>query len=179
MPFVYLTDALFLPTEVDLQLFPDEDVKVRFGPAREREFALPRAILEFPAHFDAAIQVAVAIAQRFAANDRDPAPAVRNSLKREMCAEIGSDLLARLSESVLEFVRSLAELIRRRDDSIWGFVILNGYRPALLRGKFDLILGNPPWLSYRYITDPDYQDEVKRRAVVEYQIAPKDKKLFT
>jgi hypothetical protein len=27
---------------------------------------------------------------------------------------------------------------------------------------------NPPWLSYRYISDPEYQDEIKRRAVERY-----------
>ena len=37
----------------------------------------------------------------------------------------------------------------------------------MLRDRFDFILGNPPWLSYRYIADPDYQAEIKKRAVQE------------
>ena len=49
----------------------------------------------------------------------------------------------------------------------------------MLKGQFDFIIGNPPWLSYRYISDPEYQDEIKRRAVERYKIAPKSQKLFT
>jgi hypothetical protein len=49
----------------------------------------------------------------------------------------------------------------------------------MLREQFDYIIGNPPWLSYRYISDPDYQEEVKRRAVERYQIAPKLQRLMT
>jgi len=73
----------------------------------------------------------------------------------------------------------LADLIRERQNSIWSFIIRNSYRPAMLKGQFDFIIGNPPWLSYRYIADPEYQDEIKRRAIDRYHIAPKSQKLFT
>jgi hypothetical protein len=49
----------------------------------------------------------------------------------------------------------------------------------MLKQQFEFIIGNPPWLSYRFIADPDYQDEIKRRAVDKYKIAPKSQKLFT
>jgi methylase of polypeptide subunit release factors len=50
----------------------------------------------------------------------------------------------------------------------------------MLREQFDIIIGNPPWLSYRYIADPEYQAEIKRRAVERYAIAPiGHKSLFT
>ena len=49
----------------------------------------------------------------------------------------------------------------------------------MLKEQFDFIIGNPPWLSYRFISDPDYQDEIKRRALDKYRIAPKSQKLFT
>ena len=49
----------------------------------------------------------------------------------------------------------------------------------MLRDRFDFILGNPPWLSYRYIADPEYQAEIKKRAVEDYAIAPTHQKLFT
>jgi hypothetical protein len=49
----------------------------------------------------------------------------------------------------------------------------------MLRGRFDVLVGNPPWLSYRYIADPDYQAEIKKRAVEDYRIAPNKQKLMT
>lgn len=49
----------------------------------------------------------------------------------------------------------------------------------MLRRRFDVIVGNPPWLSYRYISDLEYQAEVKKRAVEDYRIAPKAQRLVT
>ncbi|MGH9667615.1 MAG: Eco57I restriction-modification methylase domain-containing protein, partial [Bryobacteraceae bacterium] len=87
--------------------------------------------------------------------------------------------LAKIVAALWEYSVALAQLIRTHDNSIWAFIIRNSYRPAMLRAHFDVIVGNPPWLSYRYIADPDYQDEIKRRAVDEYRIAPKKQKLMT
>ena len=78
-----------------------------------------------------------------------------------------------------EFTSHLADLIAQEHNSIWAFVVRNAYKPAMLRESFDVIVGNPPWLSYRYIADPEYQAEVKRRAVDDYQIAPRLQKLMT
>src|SRR5439155_22124138 len=77
------------------------------------------------------------------------------------------------------FTEALSELIRAKKNSIWAFIVRNAYRPAMLRGRFDFVVGNPPWLSYRYIAVPDYQNEVKRLAVDEYKIAPSTQKLVT
>src|SRR5260370_40698212 len=85
----------------------------------------------------------------------------------------------RVLDALWSFTEGLAELIRERKNSIWSFIIRNSYRPAMLKGHFDYIVGNPPWLSYRFISDPEYQDEVKRRAIDKYEIAPKSQKLFT
>ncbi len=49
----------------------------------------------------------------------------------------------------------------------------------MLRQQFDFIIGNPPWVAYRYVTDPEYQKEIKIRAVETYKIAPKSQSLFT
>ena len=49
----------------------------------------------------------------------------------------------------------------------------------MLRQQFDFIIGNPPWVAYRYVTDPEYQKEIKLRAVETYKIAPKSQSLFT
>jgi len=81
--------------------------------------------------------------------------------------------------SLWQFTEELARLIKRRENSIWAFIVKNTYRPAMLRERFDYIVGNPPWLSYRYIADPEYQKEVKKRAVDEYGIAPDTQKLMT
>lgn len=59
-------------------------------------------------------------------------------------------------------LRLMRRLVQEGRDTIWAFILKNYYRPAYLRQRpFDLVAGNPPWLSYRYITDPGYQKQVK------------------
>ncbi len=58
-------------------------------------------------------------------------------------------------------------------DSVWRFVLRNAYQPALLaRRKFAFVVGNPPWLSYRYIKRADYQQRV-RELVFQYKLLGK------
>lgn len=59
-------------------------------------------------------------------------------------------------------VRWLTKQIVEGRDSIWIYVLNNTSRPLFLRyRKFDVIVGNPPWIAYRYIKDPTYQKEIK------------------
>jgi len=65
-------------------------------------------------------------------------------------------------------------------DSIWRFIVRNLVRPHILaRARdFDLVIGNPPWLSLRYIKSADYQSFVKDRMAA-LKIKPKGAKLVT
>ncbi|MGQ9572288.1 MAG: N-6 DNA methylase, partial [Dehalococcoidia bacterium] len=65
-------------------------------------------------------------------------------------------------------------------DSIWRFIVRNLVRPHILaRARdFDLVIGNPPWLSLRYIKSTEYQKFVKDRMAA-LKIKPKGAKLVT
>ncbi len=74
----------------------------------------------------------------------------------------------------------LVELIRDGRDSIWAYILKNLSRPLVLAEKgFDVVAGNPPWLSYRYINSPTWQDEVKDLYIHYQLIDSGDVKLFT
>jgi hypothetical protein len=64
-------------------------------------------------------------------------------------------------EVLREFYERLLELRRRGVDDVWIPVIKSYVLPILYKESFDYIVGNPPWLSFRYIADPSYQDIVK------------------
>jgi hypothetical protein len=59
-------------------------------------------------------------------------------------------------------------MIEAGRDTIWAFVLKNIYKPLFLQEHFDLVVGNPPWLSYRHIERSDYQRFLKDQAVSEY-----------
>jgi len=66
-------------------------------------------------------------------------------------------------------------------DTVWRFVLKNAYRPALLaHRKFAFVVGNPPWLSYRYIKRQDYQERVRELVLSRYKLlSSSDAHLFT
>jgi hypothetical protein len=69
--------------------------------------------------------------------------------------------------------RTMAELIKERGDTIWAFVLSNFYKPMFMRNKFDIIMGNPPWLSYRFVENPEYKEFLKRLIKERYALTQK------
>lgn len=77
-------------------------------------------------------------------------------------------------------LKLMRKLVKQKRDTIWTFILKNYYRPAYLRRyPFDIIAGNPPWLSYRYITEPEYQAQVKRLTFSYGLLSKKEVKLYT
>lgn len=174
---VYLADSLFLPTEVQqMSLGEVPGVEVRFG---NRKVTIPDSLVEAPEHFDGAITACTRVAISHAKSERESQATLTAYLSKEVPALAELKGREHVFAALWRFTDELAGLIRTKKNSIWAFIVRNGYRPAMLRGRFDVIVGNPPWLSYRFISDPDYQAEVKERAVEQYKIAPKSQKLFT
>jgi SAM-dependent methyltransferase len=174
---VYMADSLFLPSEVrQMKLHEDVRVKVRFA---GKEVLMPESFITSPEVFDAAIDAASEVARDHARSKAESPEALRPYVLKAAPALKKHEELPQIFNALWEYGVALAELIRGHDNSIWAFIIRNSYRPAMLRESFDAIVGNPPWLSYRYIADPEYQAEIKRRAVDEYRIAPNKQRLMT
>lgn len=65
-------------------------------------------------------------------------------------------------------------------NSVWRFILDNAYQPELLaRRKFAFVVGNPPWLSYRYVQRTDYQGRVRELAFDYGLLQKKQAHLFT
>lgn len=71
---------------------------------------------------------------------------------------------------------SIAKLEGR--DSIWAYIINNSYSPFFLHEAFDIVVGNPPWLTFKDIENRDYQKEVERIAL-QYNMRPERPNLRT
>ena len=70
--------------------------------------------------------------------------------------------------------QALADLRRAGRDHIWGFVARNLVRPVWLSQedqKADVILGNPPWLSYRFMTR-ETQEQFRARTYLTRKLTP-------
>jgi len=82
---------------------------------------------------------------------------------------------------ILEYTLSnILSLIDEGKDSIWIYMLSNIYMPiALSESKFDIIVGNPPWIAMRYIENKEYQDFVKNQFIYYELLDSSQVKLFT
>ncbi|WP_457601674.1 N-6 DNA methylase [Hydrogenivirga sp.] len=70
---------------------------------------------------------------------------------------------------VKELANDVKRLVEEKGDSIWAFIFKNIYKPVFFKERFDLIVGNPPWLVYnrmhtglqRFVNDFMKAQEIK------------------
>jgi type I restriction-modification system DNA methylase subunit len=177
---VYLADALFLPQYIQqISLFEAPGIEIRFGKDRSRRVSMPDDLIQTPSLFDPAIAAASKVAIDHAETGKETQKTLQAYLRKVVPELVSHAKGEAMTKALWTLTQELSDLIKQKQNSIWSFIIRNSYRPTMLKGRFDYIIGNPPWLSYRYISDPEYQTEVKKRAIDDYAIAPTSQKLFT
>lgn len=177
---VFMADSLFLPKEArQLKIGGILSFVLEFG---GKTVEMPDSLIQSPELFDATIMACCKVAESHAVSLKDTPKSTKAYLLKAVPRLAQHPDLHHIVEGAWAFTEGLAALIRERKNSIWSFIVRNSYRPAMLKKSFDLIVGNPPWLSYRYIEDPEYQEEIRALAQDTsrgYRIAPPQKSLFT
>ncbi|MBI1886003.1 MAG: N-6 DNA methylase [Chloroflexi bacterium] len=137
---VYMGDSLQWNTS---QFMTKRDVEIDI-PQSDYTLDFPFAVAQDPAVFGAVITRMLAL------SEQDAAPqALQTWLQREQRVDPGE--IRKLTVTY----RHLRSLKRAGRNHIWGFVARNLVRPAWLSRddqKPDVIIGNPPWLSYRFMS---------------------------
>jgi len=88
------------------------------------------------------------------------------------------------SEEVMDVLKStmrtVMNLIDSDKDSVWIFMMRNIYAPLRLKEKqFDLVIGNPPWVSFKFIENLGYQNFIKKTAFKYRLLRSRETDLFT
>lgn len=159
---VYLGDSLMYRSVVGTMEMRDVNV-----PADGETLWFPVSLRDNPELFDGVVSTVV-----YAAERRDK-PILETYLEGAALDDAGRRMVAGTYDAVVR-------LFEAERDSIWGFVIRNLIRPYILsKGQpFDLVIGNPPWLSLRYIKSAEFQKFVKDQMDA-LKIKPKGAKLVT
>jgi hypothetical protein len=164
---IYLSDTLLMA----------EDIKTRcinIPVSKSESFLIPLETIERKRNLDKLIDTLSSFAHR-----------VAEGIKLSDAFEgLQKKALEGFSDREMFFWRQnlklLANLIKNKRDSIWPFILKNAYRPVYLRlDKVNYIVGNPPWLSYRFIRDAAYKSRVKELTFELGLLSKKDVKLFT
>lgn len=110
--------------------------------------AFPLSSIDDAGTFDRLVTDLTELAKQHTSSARTrPDP---NRILRKYAIPEGSD-----AETLRETFRLLADLNADGRDSIWGYFVRNQVRPLWLSmrtRRADVLIGNPPWVSYRYMT---------------------------
>lgn len=112
------------------------------------ELHFPASIVSDPARFDGLVD---ALATRASSRPRHSSPLPIGGI-------LANFAVSAADRPVLEATyRHLCELHDEERNHIWGFYVRNQARPAWFASsanRADALVGNPPWLAYRYMPAP-------------------------
>lgn len=161
---VYMADSIRLP-EPDVDLYGGvESYKIE---AEGKILRLPLKVAENPGITDLVVGAVKYQAGEIAWGAK---PELQ-SFRKMLSLMAGNDFSEGVARILLETSNEMAELIKSKKDTVWAFILKNIYKPFFLsREKFDVLIGNPPWLAYRYVESTDYQSFLKKLILEDYKL---------
>jgi type I restriction-modification system DNA methylase subunit len=118
--------------------------------------------------FDKVVSICSDLAQR-------PGPEIIfDEFDRMITGNVPSGVSPTLPRELFLVYRAMKQAVEKNRDSIWKFILQNSYKPVFLQNYFDVVIGNPPWLTYADIANPIYQNILQSLAH-EYDMTPRKK----
>ena len=119
--------------------------------------------------FDAYIQTSYEVAKAMA---RSPKSNYTNVKAEETVSRLIQDMgvtlvdgqKTALVDSCQKLIPTLENLQREGRNGIWPFLLENSYRPGLVRGQFNAIVSNPPWMTMSKLANNPYRTDIITRA---------------
>jgi type I restriction-modification system DNA methylase subunit len=162
---VYLADSINPPEEKLehslLTAVPSYETKIGGKIAY-----IPDTVISDPSTYDLVIEATKEFAKHFAGKSGGTLEAYENFVSQHVPQIKDKNTI----DMLFYTAKAMKELIEEEKDTIWAYVMKNMYKPLFLKEKFDVIIGNPPWLSYRYVDKGDYQKFLKKMIVDEYKL---------
>ncbi len=163
---IYLADSIRLP-----QMEGQMEMGARLPGFKleidGKRIIIPEVLIHNPQLYDEAIEVSKEFARDFAGRKGGDEKTFLNFIGKAF-PKIAAD--ETLSLALYKLAEAMKELIEERRDTIWAFILKNLYKPLFLKGNFDVVLGNPPWLSYNDVEKGEYQKFLKHQIVEEYRL---------
>jgi hypothetical protein len=171
---IYLADSINLPEQEhgDLKV-PAPGFHMRMA---SKLIHVPIELIGDPQFYDQAIEICKDFALSFARKTGGGKKTFGKYIRRRIPDVLSNGNLLR---DLTRIANAMRELIEEEKDTIWAFILKNVYKPLFLKGRFDVILGNPPWLSYRYVEKGEYQNLLKNMITQKYKLLTGKVELLT
>jgi hypothetical protein len=137
-------------------------------------FFLPAKLVESNLFHSFLLETRDLLEKNYSSNDS----AVKNAFKSYLVGCTTPEEQNEYMNILKSFYDKLFNLKSKGMDSVWVPIIKSYIYPTLFREQFHYVVGNPPWLAYRYIADLKYQETVKELVSKTYELV-KDEHLMT
>jgi hypothetical protein len=168
---VYLSDSIRFPRERQTVQGSIKAYSIEAG--KNIELIIPAELAMNPSISDRVVDVV----KEYAASMINVGKSSVEDFERYLEARGVRKFLSGGSVHALHYTaEKMAHLMREGRDTIWAFILKNYYKPVFLSNrKFDVVVGNPPWLSYRFIKNPVFQKILKDLIIKEHKLLSKDR----
>jgi len=161
---VYLTNTIRLPelkTQTTLWGLASYAVELDGS-----EVLLPEVLLDDLSVYDRAIELSKDFARHNKGKSIDK-KSFHNFLIAQQFTMVKNQALL---ESLFVITGTLKKFIDEERDTIWAFILKNIFKPLFFKKKFDFIVGNPPWIVFNSIREPQYQEFLKGQITGRYNL---------
>jgi len=143
---IYLTDSVLTPTRTSGNLFGEFlEVSTSVG-----KFQIPA---EWVKHEGFLLSRAAPLVEEMAKNQYSLDEAIARFKKEGL-------IFAYNQEFVKNFYKQILELEKQNKNGIWARFLKNAFAP-MMAGKFDFVVGNPPWILWE-ILSKDYRNATSK-----------------
>ena len=140
----------------------------------KQKYELHTNIFDDAALFDDALNVCEDLAEQTRNQKPETLATFTTILKRQTGkAEVGEEV----AQSFYEIYKGFKLVKETGRDSIWKFIVQNLYKPYFLKGRFDYVVGNPPWFTFSSVRNEKYQNVLDTLAIT-YDVKPERKANF-
>jgi len=167
---VYMANSIRLPEE-EIEIYHKvESYRVK---ANGKFLRIPRKVAEDPNLTDGAVEILKEYARAIARNEKHSEEAFQNLLFQRLPSLSQEEQRIAIAGMLYDSAKTMAHLIRKKRDTVWSFILKNIYKPLFLKTqKFDVLIGNPPWLAYHYVESLEYQNYLKELIIKHYSLLP-------
>ncbi|MGW7301912.1 N-6 DNA methylase [Streptomyces sp. NPDC054829] len=158
-------DGTCLTVNVDAADLTEETTDTLFSVGERLSF--PLLVVNDPGTFDRLVSDVAAKAQTYVKAGTKK-PSIRSLMSQYGIVDDGDRQILQETFDVM------CDLNARGENHIWGYYVRNLVRPlwfALEHRQVDVLVGNPPWVAYRFMTDAmqrNYQRLSKQRRITAY-----------
>jgi hypothetical protein len=167
---IILANTLLAPEGVE-NLF-GRDFKLKID---TEEFLLNTQVLEEIELFDEGLEVCEDLAEQTMHHKAEDEKAFETIFKKRFPSK---GFNGNITGGFYKIYLGLKSVKEKGRDSIWKFILQNIYKPYFLQGRFDYVIGNPPWFTFSSIKNEGYQDILNELAEA-YDVKPDRQANFT